>query len=174
MALSVSFSSKASCPFLWQFLMAKLRLTTKRQTSRVYKLLQLKVSNLIEVSECECSQPYYHVLVNKQIPAMEKVLADPTNEKHKPLIEAAFGKDSSLDLNKVKANVEKLKTGTVPVHLPTAPGSNTIAYNRYDADHPPMNPVHIEFGKKYHKGEQNCFYESEARTLTFWISVCSR
>ncbi|KAF9563491.1 hypothetical protein CPC08DRAFT_748943 [Agrocybe pediades] len=90
---------------------------------------------------------------NRQIPIMEKVLADPNNEKHKPLIEAAFGKN--VDLKKVKENVQKLKTGTVPVHLPTAPGSDTIAYNRYDKDKPPMKSVHIEFGKKYHKSAES-------------------
>ncbi|KAF4609960.1 hypothetical protein D9613_010268 [Agrocybe pediades] len=98
---------------------------------------------------------------NNQIPHMEKVLADPTNEKHKPLIEAAFGKDPSLDLNKVKENVQKLKTGTVHVDLKTAPttkelkAARTLAWTRYDQEQPPMEPVHIEFVKKFHQSAKS-------------------
>ncbi|KAF9563494.1 hypothetical protein CPC08DRAFT_748946 [Agrocybe pediades] len=94
-----------------------------------------------------------NTVANNQIPQMEKVLADPNNEKHKPLIEAAFGKNA--DLNKVKENVEKLRTGTVPVDLKTAPGGGTIAHTSYDKPHPPMKPVDVKFGKKYHNSAEN-------------------
>ena len=46
---------------------------------------------------------------------MEKVIADPENEKQKPLIEAAFGTNAKLDI--VQENIQKLKTGNVPVQL---------------------------------------------------------
>jgi len=78
---------------------------------------------------------------------METVIADPTNEKHAPLIKAAFGNDASLDLDIVKANIEKLKEGSVNVKLPAAPGSATVAYTQYNDA---MEPQHIEFGKKFH------------------------
>lgn len=88
---------------------------------------------------------------NSQITKMEKVLADPTNEKHKPLIEAAFGKDPSLDLNHVKTNVGLLKKGTINVHLPTEGDSKTMAFTHYNTDKKPMEPQTVAFGKKYHK-----------------------
>jgi len=79
---------------------------------------------------------------------METVIADPTNEKHAPLIKAAFGNGASLDLNIVKANIEKLKAdSTVKVILPPAAGSDTVAYTEYDSA---MVPQHIKFGKKFH------------------------
>jgi len=84
---------------------------------------------------------------NNQITKMQQVLADPTNEKHKPLIDAAFGTDPSLNLNKVKENVAKLKSGTIKVHLPNEGNSKFLAATDYD-EH--MTPNHVEFGKKYH------------------------
>jgi hypothetical protein len=77
---------------------------------------------------------------------MEKVIADPTNDKHAPLIQAAFG--DKADLGVVKANIEKLKNGNVPVKLPTADGKNTLAYTQYDDKN---SPLHVEFGAKYHQ-----------------------
>ncbi|KAF4610064.1 hypothetical protein D9613_010292 [Agrocybe pediades] len=94
---------------------------------------------------------------NNQIPHMEKVLADPTNEKHKPLIEAAFGKDPSLDLNKVKENVQKLKMGAVKVDLKTAPTTKqmrddkTLAWTNYNKG----VPVDIKFVKKFHQSAKS-------------------
>lgn len=84
---------------------------------------------------------------NNHITKMETALNDPTNAKHKPLIDAAFGTDPSLDLNHIKANVQKLKTGTVPVTLHNSGNSKTMAYTQYN-DH--MVPQHVDFGKKFH------------------------
>ena len=78
---------------------------------------------------------------------MEKVIADPKNEKHAPLIKAAFG--DNADLNVVKDNIQKIKNGNVPVKLPTA--GNTLAFTLYDDTKDPMVPQHVEFGKQFHK-----------------------
>ena len=80
---------------------------------------------------------------------MEKVIADPKNEKHAPLIKAAFG--DNADLNVVKGNIQKIKNGNVPVKLPTAAGRDTLAYTLYDDTKNPMVPQHVEFGKQFHK-----------------------
>ena len=55
----------------------------------------------------------FYSQANRQIGIMEKVIADPENEKHKPLIQAAFG--DKADVNIMRDNIEKLKTGNVPV-----------------------------------------------------------
>jgi hypothetical protein len=78
---------------------------------------------------------------------MEKVIADPTNDKHAPLIQAAFGKDADLDV--VKANIQKLKNGNVPVKLPAVKG--VVAFTSYDDTKNPMVAQHVEFGESYHK-----------------------
>jgi hypothetical protein len=84
---------------------------------------------------------------NNHITKMETALKDPTNEKHKPLIDAAFGTDPSRDLNKIKANVKLLKGGTIPVNLAKVGDSKTMAYTHYN-DH--MVPQSVNFGKKFH------------------------
>ena len=78
---------------------------------------------------------------------MGKVIADPENEKHAPLIKAAFG--DKADLNIVKENIRKLKNDDVAVKLPAVPGT-TIAYTQY-SNSVPMVAQHIEFGEKYHQ-----------------------
>ena len=78
---------------------------------------------------------------------MEKVIADPENEKHKPLIQAAFGPNA--DVSVIKANVEKLKTGNIPVKLPAVKGA--VAYTMYDNTKNPMVAQHVEFGDKFHQ-----------------------
>ena len=77
---------------------------------------------------------------------MEKVIADPENAKHKPLIQAAFGPNA--DVSVIKANVEKLKTGNVPVKL--AAEKKVLAYTQYSATDPAV-PQHVVFGEDYHK-----------------------
>ena len=77
---------------------------------------------------------------------MEKVIADPENDKHKPLIQAAFGPNA--DVSVIKANVEKLKTGSVPVEL--AAEKKVVAYTQY-SDTDPAVAQHVVFGEKYHQ-----------------------
>jgi len=78
---------------------------------------------------------------------MDKVIKDPKNEKHAPLIEAAFGKQA--DLTVVEGNIKKLKEGNVPVKLPAVKGKD-VAYTVYDDTKNPMVAQHVEFGEKYH------------------------
>ena len=84
---------------------------------------------------------------------MEKVIADPENDKHKPLIQAAFGEGA--DVSVIKANIEKLKTGNVPVKLPAVKGA--VAYTVYDDTKNPMVAQHVEFGEQYHKCVTNAY-----------------
>jgi len=80
---------------------------------------------------------------------MEKVIKDPKNEKHLPLIKAAFG--DKADLTVVKENIEKIKNGNVPVKLRTDE-DDTIAYTFYKNKKNPMVPQHVVFGPQYYDG----------------------
>lgn len=82
---------------------------------------------------------------------MEHVLNNPDQPGHQEMIDAAFGKDPTRDMDQIKETVRKLKEGpAVPVKLPTDPTSGVIAYTQYEGDKTPLTPKYVSFGNKYH------------------------
>lgn len=84
---------------------------------------------------------------------MEHVLNNPTEPGHQEMIDAAFGKDPSLDMDQIKGTVQKLKDPNgpaVPIKLATDPTPGVIAYTKFEGDKTPMTPAYASFGDKYH------------------------
>ncbi|KAF8961991.1 hypothetical protein BDZ97DRAFT_1920879 [Flammula alnicola] len=91
---------------------------------------------------------------NTQIAKMETVLNDPGRPTHRAAINAAFGTHSSLDINAVKANVQRLKTGSIPVELETYSAGSSLGVNHYYPMEPgetSARPRIVAFSKKFHK-----------------------
>jgi hypothetical protein len=102
-------------------------------------------------------------IANKNILKMDHVLQNPGKAGHQDMIDAAFGKDSSRNMDSIKKTVQDLKTGTVPIKTATSQERGTVAFNGYDTSKTPMKATHVEFTKKFHaKGTSD---DARAATL---------